>query len=312
MEDKLSFTTKLKFNGIDLTASLSPLVNWSVIFMGIISNFRRLFLLRSARLAIDSQWNHEAFRENPATSEDLVGFVYDQVTTDLILTPSYEVDFINAWLSFLRDKNFKFDLFIDGGAHIGMTSLAVSSHFRTVHAFEPMDLTFEMLKLNTRHTKNIILKNLALYNEKTTKELSYGKGFVSGASLDQVGTEVISKKIFTTTLDTELKGVKFDSLVIKLDIEGSEFNALLGAQKLIKNHRPVFIIEVLRRKIDNGSSDAFGFLKNEGYKFYNPEIQYRGKNKFRKLFNKNSKIIVKPIDQLEREFGLYNYLICMP
>ena len=251
-------------------------------------------------------------RKNPSATEDLVGFVYDQVTTDLIITPRYEANFIDAWLTFLKDNNVTFDTFIDGGAHIGMTSRAVSPYFKKIIAFEPMDLTFELLRLNTRNTENIEIRKAALFNVTSNRKISFGKGYVSGASLEPVGETHVSQMVSTTTLDEELKGERFKNLVVKLDVEGSEFNALQGAERTIAKHKPVFIIEILRRKINDGSSDSFKFLKERGYKFYNPEIKYRGRNRIKKLFSKNSQIVIRNVENLEKVSGLYNYLICLP
>lgn len=84
---------------------------------------------------------------------------------------------------------------------------------------------------------------------------------------------------------TTVHTIKIDDLnlkpdLIKLDIEGYEFNALLGARKTIKKFKPVIYIETPSKNIDK-------FFKFYGYKkfFFN--------KKLKKLLeiNKNNKTI---------------------
>ena len=58
-------------------------------------------------------------------------------------------------------------------------------------------------------------------------------------------------------------------MVIKLDIEGAETEALNGALEVIQKHNPIFIIEINKSEINNSSSSAFEFLKKLNYKFFN-------------------------------------------
>ena len=46
-----------------------------------------------------------------------------------------------------------------------------------------------------------------------------------------------------------------------MDIEGSEYKALLGAKKIIENYKPIFFIEINKSEIQNGTSQFFDFLK---------------------------------------------------
>ena len=102
------------------------------------------------------------------------------------------------------------------------------------------------------------------------------------------------------------------STVIKLDIEGEEYNALKGAQKIINNFRPVFFIEINKREINDGSSLAFNFLKNNNYSFFNIESKTKPKKDFLSRLFYSNELIVKEITELKQEYYLYVCLICIP
>lgn len=278
--------------------------------MAFFLNFWFRVLLKFARLLLVHPQTAIARESNLALTPDLVAFVGDQVTTDLILTPNLEAQFVQAWMNFLQKKGFTLDVFIDGGAHIGMTSRIASAGFKEVIAYEPMHTTFKVLELNSQYYKNITCRNVALYDRNTTVVMGHGDGFVSGASLEPNDNYVKSETVSTTTLDDELKVINFQTLVIKLDVEGGEYKALLGAQKLINDVKPTFIIEILHRYIENNSSDAFEFLKKNGYTFYNVQPRYRGGG-IRKCIDRNNELIIKPVDELEKAHNLYNCLICI-
>ena len=52
---------------------------------------------------------------------------------------------------------------------------------------------------------------------------------------------------------------------IKIDTEGEDFKVLLGAEDLIKEHKPKIIIEVR----EENKIDIINFLKSNSYKIYN-------------------------------------------
>ena len=59
---------------------------------------------------------------------------------------------------------------------------------------------------------------------------------------------------------------------IKLDIEGFEFKALMGATDIIRKFHPKLLIEINRGTLErqrNTSEEIFRFLKRYGYSFRN-------------------------------------------
>ena len=72
-----------------------------------------------------------------------------------------------------------------------------------------------------------------------------------------------TSKIKTTTIDSELKDCDIENFIlcIKLDIEGSEFDAIKGASIIIKKYAPIFIIEISKYNI-NQMNLNLEFFKN--------------------------------------------------
>lgn len=56
--------------------------------------------------------------------------------------------------------------------------------------------------------------------------------------------------------------------VVKMDIEGSEFDALLGGEKVFQKKRPIMLLEVYA----NIQNDTSALLKKWGYRLYDSEI----------------------------------------
>ncbi len=127
---------------------------------------------------------------------------------------------------------------VDGGANVGAYSRRLAQNFNTVHAFEPAPDTYAALQRNIEEwklQKSVILHNQALSNVTENVALQTKRG---GRSL--------SRRI---SGPGEIPAVTIDSLqldevdFIKLDIEGYEYNALLGARDTIERCRPAVLFE---------------------------------------------------------------------
>lgn len=73
----------------------------------------------------------------------------------------------------------------------------------------------------------------------------------------------------STTIDNEVKKRKIKKVgLIKMDIEGSEYSALIGAKNTISTFKPILAICVYHRLIDFYEVPQFIDSLNLGYKFY--------------------------------------------
>jgi len=141
------------------------------------------------------------------------------------------------------------DVFIDVGANIGYFTLLARSMGKHVVAIEPLPLNLRLLYANLNANGWIEGVEVypvglsdrpglrSLYGSKTDASLVPGW---SGAS------EAFQQTIPVTTLDTILGDRFVDRrVVIKMDIEGHEFHALLGASDILAAQlRPVWLVEI--------------------------------------------------------------------
>lgn len=146
----------------------------------------------------------------------------------------------------------KDDVVIDCGGAIGDTSLYFASKGASkVYVYEFVESSVELikkqLKLNTHFENSVKIIENAVWEESNI-ELSYED---NGNSTFVGEKEKYSKKVFTLSIDDmvqEQKLLKVD--LLKMDIEGAEYSALLGAEKTIKKYKPKLAISIYHKKDD--------------------------------------------------------------
>lgn len=174
-----------------------------------------------------------------------------------ILNNWYICDFTN--LSKIRETNFKhyFDLdlittneevFVDIGAYTGDTILDFVNSFTTnsykkIYAYEITEDTINKLKENTKHLDNIIINKKAIMDKEELFYITESKVDASANTISNNG----NIEIESTTLD---KDIKEKITMIKMDIEGSEEKALIGAKKHIINDQPKLLISIYHNHED--------------------------------------------------------------
>lgn len=145
----------------------------------------------------------------------------------------------------------KNSIVIDAGAHIGTFSIFASKLASNgkVYSFEPVSKTFQILKKNTEHYKNITCTNLGLDNAASQKNIFVNPKRSSGSVFEDSpyisegligGKDGAPELSRTTTLDEfvaeqNIKNVDF----IKIDTEGYEAKILKGAEKTIEKYKPI-------------------------------------------------------------------------
>ena len=171
---------------------------------------------------------------------------------------------------------------MDCGSNYGFYSFYVGSlsFENQVLAFEASPKTFSAFKANLElnNFKNIDCKNLAI-NEISGKFISFYESFNDWESSATHSNFKNNKMVVaeTTTIDKELsnKNLSNFSIVIKLDIEGNEFNAIQGGFETILKYEPLIIIELSKYNLNNKTYN-FGyfrkFLNDTKYKIYNDKL----------------------------------------
>lgn len=166
-------------------------------------------------------------------------------------------------IPFMKD----FSRFVDCGSYIGDTLkelCEVKGHINAVAAFEPNLANFKKL---SQCYDELLCKNVdmgILYPcgvSGKTEQLSFRWDGGSSA-IDAKGENIIQ----CIALDDVLKD--FAPTFIKMDIEGAEFDALLGSQKIIKKYRPDLAVSVYHIIDDFWRIPLLIHSWNLGYKFY--------------------------------------------
>ena len=180
-------------------------------------------------------------------------------------------------------RKFEINLSLDIGAHQGLYSkLLLEKTQSHVIAFEPFRENCKKIKdLNKDQISRITIKQIALSNERKNKKIYFfDKQSQLSSLMKDINKFSYNKnkklkyiKIKTDKLDNcinkELKNFKHKIDLMKIDTEGHEFEVLLGAKKIIHNHKPKFIqIEINWHNLFSNKNifDFSKILKN--YKFY--------------------------------------------
>lgn len=185
---------------------------------------------------------------------------------------SFEPDQVSAFLECIKSH----DIVLDIGANIGFYSCLASSRGKHVLAFEPSErnLRFLLRNLWENEFRSVEVYPMGLGARQGLCPI-YGFG---GISSFIPGWAQAKKSRFSvvpvTTLDMAI-GAKFlaESLLIKMDVEGFEFEVLKGASAVLrKSPRPTWLIEIMLRNqlIPNGVNplfrDTFELFWDNGYK----------------------------------------------
>ena len=176
-------------------------------------------------------------------------------------------------------------LFIDCGCNYGFYSfytaslskkneiISIEASKKTLNEFtKNLDLNcFNNINVFNNSVSNSIDENIS-FNESTNdwESSQVHKNFESSSEL----------KVNTTTINNVLQGYFLDDyiVIIKLDIEGNEINAIKGALEVIKKSEPLIIIEFSKYTFEN--LDNIDYLKNFliKYDYSIFDINYNKKN----------------------------------
>ncbi len=182
----------------------------------------------------------------------------------------YILDRLETWIlkgyEYQECKAQEGDIVIDAGAYTGNTV----SYFEQcvgatgkVYAFEPMQETFATLQENMGHIPHVHLVQAGVSN--TDGHVYIAEQNSPGASLTTQG----DVRVATRSIDSFVQEQGLDRLdFLKMDIEGSEMDALKGAQNTIETLHPKMAICIYHR-----TNDIFQIYKrvleyNPHYTFY--------------------------------------------
>lgn len=181
-------------------------------------------------------------------------------------------------LNLFKNSLKKGDVVLDMGANIGLYSLAAAKivgNSGKIYSFEPDPITFKNLKKNIESNKynNVELINKAVSNKTGTITFTSSENITS-RSKNHIKTadeqEKNSIKIHTIKMDDFFENKNNVINVIKMDIEGAEFEALKGMKKIIdKNiHLKIFLefSPFMLKRLNTDIAEMINFFKSYNFK----------------------------------------------
>jgi len=178
-------------------------------------------------------------------------------------------------------------IIFDGGANNGEYSalFAQYSPETKIYSFEPVDTTFDLLVKNTEDFENVIPFKKGLYKENCTKEINIFNAHTHSSIFDIQGLH------YDATSKVSIDLIKGDDFVrehaieqidfLKIDIEGAEYDALLGFEETIKQGKIKAVqfeygyINITTKKL---LIDFYAFLEKYGYvlgKIFPKKVEFR-------------------------------------
>ena len=180
--------------------------------------------------------------------------------------------------SIIKKGDVVFDVGANWGVHTLYFSKLVGSEGR-VFSMEPGESAFHELEwhIEGNNLKNVRAFKIALNKEDGESLLINGEATQTNTLLSALAHAQANQKmerVKVRTLDSLMKECDLKQLnLIKLDVEGSEHNVLLGSENTINHYRPYWIIELHTPEQDVKVSK---FLISKGYEISrigNPPIK---------------------------------------
>lgn len=231
----------------------------------------------------------DTLRLKKFTNEQLATLTQNNISFKLYISPRN--GFIDNYIylygvyeSFMLDiikKNLSKGMtYVDIGANIGQHSMFAASivgKTGSVYAFEPIPHVYDQLTRSAYandFTTIVNAKNFALGEKGGTETLYISNKNIGGSSL--VNKEEGNEKITVTIKNGDSELLPLPRVdMIKIDVEGYEYEVLSGIQKTIAKHKPCILIEFsgyfYETEKKNHGKKILQLLKDNDYKIYDIE-----------------------------------------
>lgn len=165
----------------------------------------------------------------------------------------------------LKYTNGEEEVFVDGGAYDGSSTVEFMNWCKKGNK-KGFSYVWEPDKANQEKCKDMLDKKIdyeiiekGLWNQ--FGEISFSMDGSTSSAVSETGTE----KIIVDSIDGICnKPISF----IKMDVEGSEYNALLGSKNVIEKYKPKLAICIYHKKEDIWEIPLLIHKINPEYRFY--------------------------------------------
>lgn len=181
----------------------------------------------------------------------------------------YEADELRMALSLIKDG----DCVLDIGANVGFYSTAIARKYRDcrIYAIEPIQETYYKLQNKTFLFKNIFAHNIALTDKVQEVNFFYNKSEPGATSMRNIRETDKAVKVTARTQTLDIFAKFLEVNFIKCDVEGSELLVIKGGLETLKEHKPIILMEMLRKwtaKFGYTPNDTIKLLASIGYRCY--------------------------------------------
>lgn len=191
---------------------------------------------------------------------------------------TYEVDLQHAISDLVKPGMIAYDI----GANIGYVTLMLAravGESGKVYAFEALPENYRRLANNIASNKferRVMLANKAVIDSERQISFLRGPSGAMGKAEGSAGRKDVSYTGSITVQGISLDGFVFDQHhtppdIVKMDIEGGEVLALPGMSRILKEIRPVMLLELHGPEAARATWDI---LKNAGYRIYRMAPSY--------------------------------------
>ncbi len=158
----------------------------------------------------------------------------------------------------------KSESFLDLGAYRGDTIQEFLTYtngcYSHITALEPDAKTFRKLKIYAGKMPNVQLFNMGIWNDDT--DLKFDASLGRGSSIRASGTQSLA----VTKIDTLYR--RHPLTILKMDVEGSEHQALLGGINTLQRDKPKINMALYHRSEDLFDLPLLLHQINPSYRFY--------------------------------------------
>ena len=181
------------------------------------------------------------------------------------------------------------------GANVGIFSVLMAqliSETQKVLSVEPTPLAFKYLKQNIE--RNGVSNKILLYNGICTdKAGTYDINTIIGKEeYSSIGNSIFMEDMTESIIKIQVPGETVDNLIAKftlnpglmvIDVEGAEMKVLHGAGKMLREFKPIILLELHGDILINqqsSSAEVIDFLNNLGYRITNLNVNRKIKHPF--------------------------------
>jgi alpha-mannosidase II len=195
------------------------------------------------------------------------------VSVELQKTGVWETGITNRFESVFATKCLNKN-FIDVGTNIGYYSLLAASFGHSVLSIEAMDYNLNVYRKSVaiNDFDNIVIEHAGVSDSSggyLCMEMPEGN---AGNGVATFSSTKCKNSVKVKTIDEITAGIYENTFAMKLDIEGFETRALLGAEKFIERVKPCYIwFEYVKEAVirsGKNPNDIFIFLESLGYIIY--------------------------------------------